>query len=115
MSAALRLIQTTPSMRPLGAAFGGVALAGVLLAVLTVGQIAKSPADAATAPAQGPAIVAHDRGWSAAASGNATGAVLFDRGWATAPGTTDSSPVGTSAGDAGSSRAGGANGTRFAR
>ena len=91
MSAALRTTQATPSMRPLGAAFGGI--------VIAVGDprragLRPGGADHVQAvPAAGAAPVLNDRGWATAPSAADTAPVLNDRGWATAPSAADTAPV----------------------
>ncbi len=121
MSAALRFVQTTPSMRPMGAAFAGIAVVATLAGVLAFGQSATSrpqdfPAAAAapvihdhgwsSAPAAAAVPVIHDHGWSSAPAAPAPG-VPYHRGWISAPPAPaeDSRPAGS----------GGSNGTRFAK
>jgi hypothetical protein len=89
MSAALRTTQATPSMRPLGAAFGGIVIAAAFLGLLAFGQ--PTATNSRTVPAAGAAPVMHDHGWSSAAA--TTAPVLNDRGWATAPSAADTAPV----------------------
>lgn len=102
MSAALRLVQTTPSMRPLGAAFGGVVAAAAIVGLLAFGQV--TTATPQGVPAAVAAPVAHDHGWSSAAAAGIA-PVPYHRGWITAP----SAGSGGSRSDA----SGGSNGTRF--
>ena len=89
MSAALRTTQATPSMRPLGAAFGGIVIATAIIGLLASSQLATTKPQ--TVAAAGAAPVAHDHGWSSAAA--ATAPVLNDRGWATAPSVVVTAPV----------------------
>jgi hypothetical protein len=123
MSAALRTTQATPSMRPLGVAFGGIVIAAAIVGLLAFGQLATAKPQ--TISAAGAAPVTHDHGWSSAAAA-VSAPVLNDRGWATAPSIVVSAPVlhdrgwatAPSAASAPSSGSrsvvsGGSNGTRF--
>lgn len=76
MSAALRTIQATPSMRPLGAAFAGIVVASAIIGLLAVGQLATAKPEAAPAPVA--AQPAQDQGSSSGAAGTAP--VLNDGG-----------------------------------
>ena len=107
MSAALRTTQATPSMRPLGVAFGAIVVSVSIVGLLAFGQLASAkPKTVSTA---GAAPVTHDHGWSSAAA--VTAPILFDRGWATAPSTASAPSVTSSGSRAGDH--GGSNGTRF--
>jgi hypothetical protein len=110
MSAAFRTNQATPSMRPLGAAFGGILIAAAILALLAFGQ--PTATNSRTVPAAGAAPVLHDRGWATAPSAADTAPVLHDRGWATAPSAVTPSAAFGHSRFGGS---GGPNGTRVAR
>lgn len=107
MSAALRTTQATPSMRPLGAAFGGIVIAAAIVGALVFGQL--TAAKSTTTSAAGVAPVTHDHGWSSAAGVSAP--ILNDRGWATAS-SAASAPAAASGGSR-SGGHGGTNGTRF--
>jgi hypothetical protein len=125
MSAALRTTQATPSMRPLGAAFGGIVIAAAIVGALAFGQL--TAAKSTTTSAAGAAPVTHDHGWSSAAG--VTAPILNDRGWATAPSAAFTAPIlndrgwatapsaaSAPAAASGGSRSGGhggTNGTRF--
>lgn len=77
MSAASRTIRTTTDLRPIGAAIGGLVLAGAILAGLAGAQAAAPRAGAApdTAPFA-------DHGWSSASAPLA--APVADHGWSSA-------------------------------
>jgi hypothetical protein len=113
MSAALRTTQATPSMRSFGAAFGAIVIAGALVGLLALAQVATPvtghPARRSAVFAPSVALAApvlNDRGWATAPSVALAAPVLNDRGWA-----TDSSAGSYSAGKHRGS--GGSNGTRF--
>jgi len=120
MSAALRTVQATPSMRPLGAAFGGIVVAAAILGLLAFGQLTATKPQ--TIPTAGGAPIAHDHGWSSAPAAGAA-PVLHDRGLATAPSAAGAAPVlhdrglatapSTASGGSRSRGSGGSNGTRF--
>ena len=139
MSAALRTTQSTPSMRPLGAAFGGIVVAAAIVGLVAFGQQAmakpQAPSVAVSAPvlhdrglATAPSVavsapVLHDRGLATAPSVAVSAPVLHDRGLATAPSVAASAPVlhdrglatapSVASGDSPSRSSGGSNGTRF--
>jgi hypothetical protein len=106
MSAALRTTQATPSMRPLGVAFGAIVVSASIVGLLAVGQFAT--ARPRTVSAAGAAPVTHDHGWSSAAA--VTAPVLNDRGWATAP---SASAPSVAPGGSRSGGHGGSHGSRF--
>ena len=106
MSAALTTTQSTPSMRPLGAAFGGIVVAAAIVGLVAFGQQAMAKPQAPSVAVSAPVL--HDRGLATAPSVAVSAPVLHDRGLATAPGAPS-----VASGDSPSRSSGGPNGTRF--
>ena len=106
MSAALSTTQSTPSMRPLGAAFWGIIVAVAIVGLVAVGQQAMAEPQAPSVAISAPVL--HDRGLATAPSVAISAPVLHDRGLATAP-----SVASGASGDSPSRSSGGPNGTRF--